>query len=232
MSKRAAAVVGMVVKFVVGVPITVAVFWGFFRLAGGWRWVEGWVYVGVFGAGQSVTGLILFVKSPELIRRRGEFGEGTKAWDKVCLSFFGLSYLGILLVAALDKGRGWSAAPLWLVPVGAGLYVVDAVLVTWAMAVNRFFEKTVRIQTDRGHKVVDTGPYRFIRHPGYVATILGFILAPPLMLRSWWAFVPAGVAVLSLVIRTALEDRTLRRELEGYAEYAGRVRYRLVPWVW
>lgn len=232
MSERAAAVVGMVVKIALGVPITVAIFWGFFRLAGGLGWIEGWVYVGLVTLGRSASGLYLWIRDPELIRRRGEFGQGTKAWDKVCLSFFGLSYFGILMVAALDNGRGWSAAPLWLVPVGAGLCVVDVVLVTWAMAVNRFFEKTVRIQTDRGHKVVDTGPYRFIRHPGYVATILGFIFAPPLMLRSWWAFVPAAAAVLSIVVRTALEDRTLRRELDGYAEYAGRVRYRLVPGIW
>ena len=232
MGKRTGGPIAMTAKIVSGIAVTAAVLWGVFRLAGGWGWIEGWIYVGVFTLGQSVIGLILWIRSPELIRRRAEAGEGTKAWDKVCLSFFGLSYLGILVVAAMDKGSGWSSVPMWTVPAGAGLYVVGAVLVTWAMAVNRFFEKTVRIQTDRGHEVVDSGPYRVVRHPGYVATILGFILVPPLMLRSWWAFVPAGVAVLSLVVRTALEDRTLRRELPGYAEYAERVRYRLVPGVW
>ena len=151
---------------------------------------------------------------------------------KACLSVFGLAYLGITVVAALDARHEWSDAPLWTVPTGPGLYVVGAALVTWAMVVNTHFEKTARIQTDRAHRVVEAGPYRFIRHPGYLATILGFIIAPPLMLRSWWAFLPAGAAVTVLVIRTAIEDRMLRRELEGYAGYAARVRFRLVPGVW
>ncbi len=217
---------------VVGVPILGVCVAGFFWLAGRWDWIEGWAYVGLFTLGQSVIGIYLLIRDPELIRRRARAGEGTKAWDKVCLSLFGCSYLAIMVVAALDARWGWSETPAWLVPAGGALYVLGAVLVTWAMAVNTHFEKTVRIQTDRGHKVIDSGPYRLVRHPGYVATILGFVLAPPLMLRSRWALLPAAVAVSVFVLRTALEDRMLRRELEGYAEYAKRVRYRLLPPVW
>ena len=99
------------------------------------------------------------------------------------------------------------------------------------MVVNPFFEKTVRIQTDRGHRVVDTGPYAYVRHPGYVG-FLGWILAAPLLLASVWAIVPALISVVGLVIRTALEDRTLRAELPGYPEYAARVRFRLIPGMW
>ena len=100
------------------------------------------------------------------------------------------------------------------------------------MTANPHFEKTVRIQTDRDHRVIDSGPYRIVRHPGYAATAVGLLLATPLLLRSWWAFVPAVAGVAWLVLRTALEDRTLRRELAGYESYAARVRWRLVPGVW
>ena len=118
----------------------------------------------------------------------------------------------------------------WLL--GLGLYVCFLVVLTWCMVVNPHFEKSVRIQEDRGHKVIDRGPYGMVRHPGYVATMLGFIFATPLLLGSWWAFIPAFVTVVCLVARTALEDRTLLDELPGYAAYARRVRYRLVPGIW
>ena len=105
------------------------------------------------------------------------------------------------------------------------------VLLTWSMASNAFFSTVVRIQDDRGHAVASGGPYRFVRHPGYVAAIL-FYLVTPLMLGSVWTFIPSVLMVLLFVVRTALEDRTLREELDGYWEYAQRVRYRLLPGVW
>jgi protein-S-isoprenylcysteine O-methyltransferase Ste14 len=99
------------------------------------------------------------------------------------------------------------------------------------MAENPFFEKTVRIQSERDHYVIDTGPYRVVRHPGYVG-LVPWVLSIPLLLVSARAFLPAGLAVISLLVRTALEDRTLHKKLPGYAEYAARVRSRLVPGVW
>jgi len=98
--------------------------------------------------------------------------------------------------------------------------------------VNTFFEKTVRVQIDRDHRVIDAGPYKFVRHPGYLSILVGGIFASPLLLNSWWAFVPAALCAVSLVIRTALEDRTLLKGLPGYEEYALRTRYRLFPGVW
>jgi protein-S-isoprenylcysteine O-methyltransferase Ste14 len=112
------------------------------------------------------------------------------------------------------------------------MYVFCVFLLTWAMAVNTHFEKTVRIQHDRGHRVIDSGPYRIVRHPGYLGAILGFTLAAPLLLGSWWSFVPAVAAVVCLIIRTSLEDRTLQNELDGYKDYAQNVRYRLLPGLW
>jgi protein-S-isoprenylcysteine O-methyltransferase Ste14 len=111
------------------------------------------------------------------------------------------------------------------------MFLPGAAMLTWSMVVNPFFEKTVRIQTDRGHRVIDTGPYAYVRHPGYLGFV-GWILSAPLLLASTWAVAPAVLAVAGLVIRTALEDRTLQNELTGYPEYAARVRYRLVRGIW
>ena len=170
--------------------------------------------------------------NPEVIEHRLRMGKGTEPWDKVWLAFFTPLFLAIYVVAGFDAVRfEWSTMSWWLWPLGLALWLPGAALFSWAMGVNPFFEKTVRIQTERGHRVVDTGPYAFVRHPGYLG-FFGWTLSAPLLLGSWWAFVPALLAVGSIVIRTVLEDRTLRRRLSGYEEYAGRVRYRLIPGVW
>ena len=109
--------------------------------------------------------------------------------------------------------------------------VLGYTLVVWATAANAFFAQTVRIQRERGHAVATGGPYQFMRHPGYAGTIL-FELAVPVMLGSWWALVPGSLVALLIIIRTALEDRTLQKELDGYQEYAKRVHYRLLPGIW
>jgi protein-S-isoprenylcysteine O-methyltransferase Ste14 len=140
--------------------------------------------------------------------------------------------LAIPIVAALDDGRyHWSHLPWWVCVLGYTLVIAGMAGVTWAEAVNKFVEPTVRIQTDRGHKVIDTGPYAIVRYPGYVSSFLAFI-GMALALGSLLALIPAVVSCLLLVVRTALEDRTLQAELPGYKEYAQRVRYRLVPGVW
>jgi protein-S-isoprenylcysteine O-methyltransferase Ste14 len=135
-------------------------------------------------------------------------------------------------VAGLDERFGWSP------PFAAGLHVGGALgvvlgfaLFLWAMAANAFFSEGVRIQTDRGHKVATQGPYRTVRHPGYVGAMLAEA-ATPVLLGSLWALIPAAGSVLCYVIRTALEDRTLVAELPGYAEYTTRTRYRLLPGIW
>jgi protein-S-isoprenylcysteine O-methyltransferase Ste14 len=117
----------------------------------------------------------------------------------------------------------------WLL--GLAIFISGSGLLTWSMVVNPFFEKTVRIQTEHGHRVIDTGPYAYVRHPGY-AGLVGWILSTPLLLGSAGAMIPASLAVIGIVIRTALEDHTLYAELPGYAEYVARVRFRLLPGVW
>ena len=221
------------VRIIAMFVVTALFVWGFFAFAGRWDWMRGWTYIGILIAGNTINELVLWLKNPELFRMRGRTGEGTKTWDKVCLGLFGLTVMLILFTGALDAGRyQWSAMPFWLWLFGVALYAGGQALLIWSMIVNPFFEKTARIQRDRGHRVVDSGPYAHVRHPGYVGVIMGFVLGSPLLLGSWWAFLPAAMSVLILVVRTALEDRMLLEELEGYNIYARRVRYRLVPYFW
>lgn len=140
--------------------------------------------------------------------------------------------MSIYIVAGFDAVRfGWTdMSPTWWW-LGLLLHLPGAVLFVWSMGVNPFFEKTVRIQTERGHRVIDSGPYAFVRHPGYLGFI-GWGLSVPFLLGSWWALIPAALSVAGIIVRTALEDRTLAEELQGYTAYAERVGYRLLPRVW
>lgn len=194
-------------------------------------WTLGWIYVGMVLVYVAVNWACLQRWNPELIARRMRFGEGTKSWDKVWAVLYAPVMFGLYVAAGLEARDAAPSAPgagWWL---GLAIFVPGAAMLTWSMVVNPFFEKTVRIQTDRGHRVIDSGPYAWVRHPGYVG-FLGWIVSAPLLLASTWAVAPALLAVAGLVIRTALEDRTLQAELAGYAEYAARVRYRLVPRIW
>ena len=138
----------------------------------------------------------------------------------------------IPIVAALDTRRfHWSTMTLGLWPVGAFLFLGGIALSGWAMGTNPHFEGTVRIQKDRAHRVIESGPYRYIRHPGYLGLIL-WALGMPFALGSYWACAPAGFTAAYIVLRTALEDRFLRRNLAGYPDYAARVRSRLLPGIW
>lgn len=205
----------------------------FFWLAGRWDWLRGWAYLVLFSCGTIALSLHLKWRSPELFAQRMKIAKGTKFWDRIWIVVFYLFFVSILIVAALDAGRfGWSTMPSWTWPVGALLFAASLFFTGWAMTVNPFFEKTVRIQPERGHHVIDSGPYAFVRHPGYVGIIPAYIFSAPLLLGSCWSLIPAFLMAVWLVLRTALEDRTLRRELPGYSDYAQRVRYRLIPGIW
>ena len=221
-------------KVLVGLTVAamVVVFAGFvFVLARRLGWTLGWIYVGIVVATLTINLACLLRWNPELIRRRMRLSKFSKTWDKVWSVLFGLVMIAIYVVAVMDARDMVSSAPgaVWLL--GLAIFVPGWALVTWSMVVNPFFEKTVRIQTDHGHRVIETGPYAYVRHPGYVG-FAGWILSTPLLLASAWAFVPALIAVIGFVIRTALEDRMLHAELPGYTEYATWVRFRLIPGVW
>jgi len=199
-----------------------------------WDWWEAWVY--------ALSGILSFAISrglvarrhPDLIAERARFmqHEEAKPWDKALAPLLGLGGGLVLLVAGLDALFDWS--PPFSLPVkilALVIIVAGYVLGSYALVENRFFSGMVRIQTDRGHQVVSSGPYRWIRHPGYAGALLTY-LATPLFLDSGWSFLPTVFITILLVIRTTLEDRTLQKELPGYAEYARRVQYRLLPGIW
>lgn len=205
----------------------------------GWDigWWQAWVYsllIVVAGIGGRMWAER---RHPGLLAERDrtmfENGAAVKPWDKVLAPLMGVSLTyPLVIVAGLDHRFGWSPAfPIWLNIIGFIIIIPGYTFAVWALAENRFFSSMVRIQTDRGHVVCDSGPYQIVRHPGYAGNILplpGIVLA----LSSLWALIPAAVALIIAVLRTELEDRTLQDELPGYRDYAQRVRYRLIPGIY
>jgi protein-S-isoprenylcysteine O-methyltransferase Ste14 len=198
-------------------------------------WWQAWLYsLLIFVAG--VGGRIWAERRhPGLMAERQNMDsvQKAKAWDRVLAPLMALSIgFPMVIVAGLDYRYNWSPElPLWLMVLGFVLISLGYAYAAWALAENRFFSSVVRIQTDRGHVVCDSGPYRFVRHPGYAGNI------PPLfgialVLGSLWALIPAMVALIITVVRTVLEDQTLQDDLPGYRDYAQRVRYRLIPWIY
>jgi protein-S-isoprenylcysteine O-methyltransferase Ste14 len=199
-----------------------------------WDWWEAWVYAILAILGFAISRALAARRHPDLLAERARFlqHQDAKSWDKLLAPLVGLGGGLIPLVAGLDMLFGWSPAfslpikLLALVGILAGYS-----LGSYALIENRFFSGMVRIQTERGHRVVSGGPYRWMRHPGYAGALVTY-LATPFFLDSTWAFLPVAFLTLTLVIRTGLEDQTLQAELEGYRDYARRVRYRLLPGVW
>ena len=206
-----------------------------FIASGRLDWVMAWVYIGVHLAGLGVNALVLIPANPELVVDRAQ-SRGKRDLDRVLAGVMALyGPVGICIVAGLDERFGWSARatgiPLALLITALAIAVLGSLLTTWAMASNRFFYGVLRIAKNRGHTVAASGPYRHVRHPGY-AGIIAFDLAMPLILGSLWAVIPAALTVCLAIVRTALEDRALQDKLDGYKDYAQRVRYRLLPGVW
>jgi protein-S-isoprenylcysteine O-methyltransferase Ste14 len=196
-------------------------------------WTMGWIYSGLY-AGSLLVGVAMIErKTPDLMRERATYHKDTKSWDKMLAPIIAfVAPASIWLVAGLDNRFQWSPAFTFNTHTAAlAVMLISIGLTLWAMASNRFFSSVVRIQHDRGHVVTKGGPYRYVRHPGYVGFIV-YYLATPFILGSWWALIPAGVGIGITMVRTWLEDRTLLNELDGYNVYAETVRYRLVPGLW
>jgi len=203
-----------------------------FIASGRLDWVMAWVYIGVYLAGMGVNALVLIPTNPELVVERAQF-RGKRDLDRALAGVMALyGPAGICIVAGLDVRFGWSPGmPPALLIAELAIAVLGSLLTTWAMASNRFFYGVLRIAKDRGHTVATGGPYRYVRHPGYVG-IIAFDLAMPLILGSLWSLIPAALTVCLAIVRTALEDRVLQDKLGGYKDYAGQVRYRLLPGIW
>ncbi|HOU12757.1 MAG TPA: isoprenylcysteine carboxylmethyltransferase family protein [Anaerolineae bacterium] len=207
----------------------------FFILAGTIRVWGFWVYVATVLGYQIISLLIIVPKHPEYIELanvRKTAHTDAKKWDRVVvLAVLGATYV-MYALAAFDVGRlHVSQLPVLLTVVGIVAYVVASALNQWAMLHNPHFEREVRIQTDRNHVVMTGGPYRYVRHPGYLGSVVGFV-SFPLVVGSGIALLGSVLCIAGMIVRTYLEDGTLSQELAGYAEYARTVRYRLLPYVW
>ncbi len=211
------------------VGMGVALFWS----AGRIDWWPAWAALGVMAVWTAATAVVVLHYNPDLLAERLGPRKGEKSWDAAIVPLIGLITLVRYILAGLDQRNGWTGG----LPVAAQLAALALcalghdVLFVWATAANPFFSRIVRIQSERGHAVVTGGPYRWVRHPAYAGTIL-YELTVPVLLASWPAMIASGLSALLLVLRTALEDRTLQEELIGYGDYARKVRYRLLPGIW
>jgi protein-S-isoprenylcysteine O-methyltransferase Ste14 len=200
--------------------------------AGKWDWLWGWVYMIILILAMAAHVVVLVPVNPSVLADRagGLRQPGAKQWDIWLAIIASLTAFAIAITAGLDERWGWTGL------VSIGWHVAGIILsltgwgfFLWAMASNPFFSESVRIHEN--HRVASGGPYRLVRHPGYLGNLIGCI-GQPLLFGSWWAFIPAFLTIIAFVIRTALEDKMLQKELTGYPDYVTRVRFRLIPGIW
>jgi protein-S-isoprenylcysteine O-methyltransferase Ste14 len=202
-----------------------------FLAAGTVRWTRGWIWLALAIFSLAVFVVVARVKNPGLLKARLGTKPPTRPFDKAFVALYMLAALAFPVTAGLDARWGWSHLSFAWLYAGIALHLTGLVLLSAVAATNPFLEGTVRIQSERGHVVVTSGPYAMVRHPMYAAVTVMY-LAWPLVLGSLWAYVPAACVVILFVFRTAHEDRTLLCELPGYEDYARRTRYRLIPGLW
>ncbi|KAF5040799.1 Isoprenylcysteine carboxyl methyltransferase (ICMT) family protein [anaerobic digester metagenome] len=220
---------GLFIKQFVG---TLVFYAAIFISAGYFMYLPGLVYAAI-GVVMIILNYSLLKPDPELAAERSKPGEGAKKWDKIVLGLSFLATISMYCVAGLDSGRfHWSPDFSWILfAAGIILTISGQLLFLIAQKQNRFFSSTARIQTDSGHAVCDTGLYSFVRHPAYMGSTIQAI-GFPLLFGSFWSIIPVSVLIILLIVRTALEDKMLQNELEGYQAYASKTRYRLIPFMW
>jgi protein-S-isoprenylcysteine O-methyltransferase Ste14 len=203
-----------------------------FVAAGRLDWWEVWLFLALYYMVALLSQLWIMWRDPALDRERDRLGQNVKPWDRVIVGFHWILTLTLLVVIGLDAGRfHWLAVPVGCRLAGGAGLVLSFGLTLWAARSNTFLSGQVRIQVERGHRAVTEGPYRYVRHPMYLSMIL-YDVCLPVLLGSWWALGISGLLIALIVLRTALEDRTLQHELDGYAAYTRQTRYRLIPGVW
>jgi len=214
-----------------GVFMFVVLFWAAGRL----DWWEGWAYIVTSLLSLIVGRFYLIYTAPDQIVERMEAPkkENVKPWERILVPIIAmLGPMAAWIVAGLDVRYGWSPdLPLYIQIIALAVLFSGSMFSNWSMVVNRFYSSHVRIQTDRGHSVISSGPYSVMRHPGYAGDILAWI-AVPFFFSSYWVAIPCITVIVAYIVRITLEDRTLQEELPGYKEYASRVRYRLLPGLW
>jgi protein-S-isoprenylcysteine O-methyltransferase Ste14 len=205
-----------------------ALFWA----AGRIDWWPAWAALAVMSAWIAAMAVTVFRISPDLLAERLGPRKGAKPWDTAIMSLLGVIQLVRYIVAGLDRRYGWTGGfPLSAQIAALIICVLGYTLFVWATVSNAYFSQIVRVQSERGHTAATGGPYRYVRHPAYIGTIL-FEVAVPVLLASWWSLIASVVTVILIILRTALEDRTLQAELTGYVDYARQVRHRLLPGIW
>lgn len=203
-----------------------------FFSAGRSDWGMGWVFIAIVALSQISIALILIMRNPELMGERTE-SKGKRDLDRILAGIMALfGPISMCIVAGLNIRYAWLPQMSFTIQIiGIVLAVLGSILTAWAMASNKFFYGVLRIVQEKGHSVCASGPYRYVRHPGYLGAIF-FDLATPLILNSVWAFFPAVITVYAIFVRTSLEDKALQNGLDGFKNYAQQVRYRLLPSVW
>jgi protein-S-isoprenylcysteine O-methyltransferase Ste14 len=203
-----------------------------FICAGRINYIQGWIFLSI-NILSTLMNYSTIHKNSDLIIERSKPGEGIKSWDKLLLGLSALIYVIIIVLAGLDSGRfQWTPNFNWYISIsGVILTVIGQILFLTARSQNNFFSSVMRIQKDRGHVVCDTGLYKIVRHPGYLGMIVSMI-GIPFITTSVWSIIPTLIAIIFLLIRTSLEDKTLINELDGYVEYSKKTPYKLMPLVW
>lgn len=202
-----------------------------FISAGHLTFLWGWVYFGLAIFSLILGGAYVLKHNPQAINERGRPAHDLRSWDKKIMGVYTLFFASVYVTSGLDARFGWSEVPLWLHLFGAILTLFSSGLTYSAMAHNKYLSLYVQVAQERGHQVAKSGPYRYVRHPMYISLVLSWP-ALAILLGSYWALIPGLSASGLIVVRTALEDRTLLAELPGYIDYAQTVRYRLIPGVW
>jgi len=203
-----------------------------FVCAGRIDYVQGWVFLSV-NIVATIMNFLSIQKNRDLANERSKLGEGVKSWDKLLLGLSAVIYLIMIIIAGLDSGRFlWTTNFSWMISIsGVAIMMIGQIIFLTARSQNNFFSSVVRIQKERGHVVCDTGLYKTVRHPGYLGMILSLI-GIPLITTSIWSIIPTLIAIILLLIRTSLEDKTLKVELDQYIEYSKKTRYKLIPLIW
>ncbi len=216
-------------QVLVGLLLLIAVF---FISAGRTDLPRAWFFFGLYFVSLFLNMVIFLKFNPEIIRARSEIRGEMKWWDKIFAVFYTVFILTMFIICGLDVGRfNISSTGMEFFAVGIIIFAVGWVFVAWSMVENKFFETTVRIQNEKDQRVVSTGPYAIVRHPGYVGMIL-FYGCAPLIIGSFYGLIPALLLAFAFIFRTHFEDKTLYEKLPGYKEYTRKVRYRLFPFIW
>ena len=205
----------------------------FFGSAGTLAWFQAWLYIVIQVSFWTVTAVWMKKHNPQLLKERMVFLKpAAKNWDKIIIVASTLVFIPYLLVPGLDAVRyRWSTVPPAVAVLGFVGVIFALFVMAWVIRVNAYLTRFVEVQRERGHKVITSGPYRYVRHPMYASLII-LLYSIPVALGSLWTLIPASILTLLFVIRTYFEDQTLHEELEGYNSYSTKVKYRLLPGIW